>query len=199
MKRAMLLAFRLTLLFAVRPATAQHMTHLPALAVPQELASIAAAITSVQSGNWHDGATWSSGSIPATGDSVTIATGHLVTLGANATIAGITVNNGGELRYDANASATLQSSANVVINGKLAMKPTNPAIVHTLRFININEANFVGSGMDVLASDVGLWVMGSGVLDIAGSTKTSWTRGRQAASLKAQRKLRLRPLPLAGK
>ena len=47
------------------------------------------------------------------------------------------------------------------------MKP-RPGVTHTLRFVGIDERDFVGGGMDVLESDVGLWVMGSGRLDIRG-------------------------------
>ncbi|HYH15843.1 MAG TPA: PKD domain-containing protein, partial [Flavisolibacter sp.] len=56
------------------------------------------------------------------------------------------------------------------------MRPSSASQIHTLRFININENNFVGGGMDPMASDVGLWVMASGRLDVVGTEKTSWTR-----------------------
>lgn len=126
------------------------------------------AIVSASSGAWSSATTWTGGIMPSAASMVTIAAGHIVTA-ADATIAGLTVH--GELRYA--ASATLSSTGNVLIYGKLSMKPSTAQVVHTLRFVNVNEAAFVGSGMEPLATDVGLWVLGT--LDIAGTVKTAWT------------------------
>lgn len=66
----------------------------------------------------------------------------------------------------------VETPANVVVYGTLKMRAGD-----TLRFVNVAEAAFVGSGNDVLASDVGLWVMGpSGVLDAQGTPKVAWNR-----------------------
>jgi hypothetical protein len=51
-----------------------------------------------------------------------------------------------------------------------------PYFSHTLRFVEVDETKFVGGGMEPLASDVGLWVIGEGVLDVAGAPKTGWVR-----------------------
>lgn len=109
------------------------------------------------------------------GGTLVVASGQVVTLSADMTVAGITVDAGGELRFDSDKSVTINSTGNVLVYGKLTLRPANPAIVHTLRFVGINESNFVGGGMIPLASDVGLWVMDSGQLDIAGAAKTAWT------------------------
>jgi hypothetical protein len=63
------------------------------------------------------------------------------------------------------------STANVVVQGTLVMRPGA-----TLRFVGVNEAAFVGGGMDPVASDVGLWVMGAGKLDAIGTAKLAWAR-----------------------
>ena len=60
-------------------------------------------------------------------------------------------------------------------DGLILMKPASPAVTHHIQFVNVNESLFVGGGMDPVPTDVGLWVMGNGRLDIAGTTKTSWT------------------------
>ena len=78
--------------------------------------------------------------------------------------------------FDPDVSTTVEVAANVVVAGTLRMRPASPGVVHTLRFVGINEANYVGGGMEPLASDVGLWAVGAGVLDLAGSAKTGWTR-----------------------
>ena len=99
-----------------------------------------------------------------------------VTLNTNATVAGVTIQSGGQLTFDPNATRVLSSSANVeVAGGILQMRPASSAVKHELSFININEANFVGGGEVVLASDVGLWITGAGKLDAVGSDKTAWT------------------------
>lgn len=58
---------------------------------------------------------------------------------------------------------------NIEIWNKLIMRSGS------ITMINIDESKFVGSGGNVLATDVGIWVMGDGQLDIQGQNKTSWT------------------------
>jgi hypothetical protein len=65
----------------------------------------------------------------------------------------------------------VETPKNVVVDGTLRLRPGT-----TLRFVNVNESAFVGGGMDPMASDVGLWVMGDGVLDAQGTRKTAWNR-----------------------
>lgn len=100
--------------------------------------------------------------------------GEVVTISTNTTVEGIVVNAGGELRFDPAHSVTLTSTGNIVIAGVLTIKPLTTT--HTLRFTGINESAFVGGGMVPLSTDVGLWVMDDGTLDIAGAPKTAWTR-----------------------
>lgn len=66
---------------------------------------------------------------------------------------------------------TVTTDANVVVEGTLRMRPGA-----TLRFVDVDEAAFIGGGMEVLASDVGLWFTGMGALDAHGTAKTAWTR-----------------------
>ncbi len=132
-------------------------------------------ISSVKSGTWTDPATWG-GTIPTTADTAVISSGHAVFIdSATISAGGVLVSDNARLVFDEQSTATLECQANVVVNGRLEMHPANPNIIHTLRFTGINENNFVGGGMNVLDSDVGLWVMGAGLLDIVGSPKTSWT------------------------
>lgn len=132
-------------------------------------------ITTVKSGNWSDTTVWNTGTLPQAGQFVTISANHVVTINVNSTVTGLTIQDNGELRFSPNTNVTLNSTANIVVNGKLTAKPNNASIVHTIKFLNINESAFVGGGMTVLDSDIGLWVM-DGQLDIAGTKKTSWLR-----------------------
>ncbi len=143
---------------------------------PAKVLELAGTLGSVKSGNWSDAATWG-GRVPSSSDTpFLISSGHTVTFDVTTTtVAGVNVNAGGILVFSTGKSSTLQSTKNVVVQGKLQMKPSTASIVQTLRFININENSFVGGGMDVLTSDVGLWVMGAGQLDILGTSKTSWS------------------------
>jgi hypothetical protein len=65
----------------------------------------------------------------------------------------------------------VETPRNVVVEGTLRMRPGA-----TLRFVNVNESAFVGGGMDPVVSDVGLWVMGDGVLDALGTPRAAWNR-----------------------
>jgi hypothetical protein len=156
------------------PTTAQA-GKLPSPA-PATTVVVARAGTTARSGNWNDPGTWATGQVPGSTSSAAVGAGHVVTVTADVTVAGVTVAAGATLRFDPAANVTLSSSRNVVIDGRLQMRPASAATSHALRFINVNEAAFVGSGMNVIASDVGLWVMGAGQLDLAGAPKTAWTR-----------------------
>jgi hypothetical protein len=170
-------------------------TPMPLLAVMAAAvwcAAAAAADThSVRSGAWSDPATWSGGRIPGAADAVTIAAGDAVTydLGSSR-VAGVGIEPGATLVFGPEADAMLESSANVIVEGTLRLRPRapegpapqdgardrGPYVVHTLRFVDVDETKFVGGGMEPLPSDIGLWVVGDGVLDIAGAPKTGWVR-----------------------
>ncbi|WP_315817000.1 G8 domain-containing protein [Paraflavitalea speifideaquila] len=143
---------------------------------PEKIVALVGTMSSMQSGKWSDPATWG-GKLPAETDTPLIAAGTTVTFDvAQTTVAGVNISPGATLLFDANQSATLQTTANVVVEGKLQMRPANAAVIQTIRFANVDESRFVGGGMNVLPSDVGLWVMGAGLLDLFGTSKTSWTR-----------------------
>lgn len=88
----------------------------------------------------------------------------------------MTVAPGKRLIFDPNKSTTLELTGNLVVEGTLEMRPARPDVVHTIRFVGVNESSFVGGGMSVLPTDVGLWVMGAGRLDIQGTPKAAWNR-----------------------
>jgi hypothetical protein len=122
---------------------------------------------------WSDPDAWSDG-VPGP-KQVAVVTKSIL-LDVDVEVAGVVVERGAQLIFDPAASHRLKSSGNVVVRGRLVMHPASAAIDHRLVVTGAEESAFVGGGMDVLASDVGVWVMGSGRLDLAGTPKLAWTR-----------------------
>lgn len=90
---------------------------------------------------------------------------------------GFTVPAGEVWTFDPNVSTTVVVRANVVVEGTLVMRPARPDVVHTLRFEGVDESKFVGGHSDgAWASDVGLWVLGDGIVDAQGTPKAGWNR-----------------------
>lgn len=87
----------------------------------------------------------------------------------------LTVAAGDTLVFDANNDTTLNMTGNLIVRGTLIMKPANGSVDHVIRFNGVNEAAFVGGGMDPVASDVGLWVVGGGRIILQGETKPAWS------------------------
>ncbi len=106
---------------------------------------------------------------------------------------GFTVPQGEVWEFDPDVSTTVVVGENVVVRGTLRMRPAAPSVRHVLRFEGVDEGAFKGGGMDVVASDVGLWVMGSGKLDLAGSSKMPWNRTGWDSSWLASDDVRVTP------
>lgn len=142
---------------------------------PNSLKLLTGTISSVQSGNWSDAATWG-GKLPSASDTPLVSAGHVVVYDvSDSTVSGVNVNAGGTLKFDDTKSAILRSSANIIVEGKILMQPSSHTVFQTIEFIDVKENQFVGGpGMSVLDSDVGLWVMGAGKLDLQGSPKVAW-------------------------
>lgn len=134
----------------------------------------AGTIRSVKPGKWSDPATWG-GRLPGPAD-VPVAMHDLVYDQKQGRYAGVIVSCTGSLEYAPSESHAIESTGNVVVYGTLKMRPAAAEMNHTLIFTGIDESKFTGDGMEVLKSDVGLWVMGDGTLDLLGSSKTPWTR-----------------------
>jgi hypothetical protein len=131
---------------------------------------------------WSDPETWG-GRVPGRND-VAIVSKRII-LNVNARVRGVVIKPRGKLVFHPGRSVTLQSRGNVVVRGRLTVRPRRPAIVHRLLFPRIDERRFVGGGMEVVPSDVGLWVTDNGVLDIAGSPKLAWTKASGAVPVGA--------------
>lgn len=123
---------------------------------------------------WSSPSAWPDGEVPEGGAEVTIPAGSSVRLDRNVAVDGLTID--GALYFEPSASVTLTSTANIVVNGTLHMKPAGLSVNHVIEFTDIDEAAFVGDSMAVVASDVGLWVMDDGQLNIEGTPRRGWSR-----------------------
>jgi hypothetical protein len=73
------------------------------------------------------------------------------------------------------------------------MRP-EAGVEHVLRFVDVDESAFVGGGLDPLDTDVGLWVMGEGVLDVRGTSKRAWNRSGASRSWEPEDELVAAPV-----
>jgi MSHA biogenesis protein MshQ len=95
--------------------------------------ALAATCTSLNSGNWNTGATWSCGQIPQDSDNVVIANTHTITLDANSKeIGSLTINAGGTLQGN-NTGTTLIMSAGpaapITNNGTINFTGAQTAVI----------------------------------------------------------------------
>ena len=82
------------------------------------LTGFSATVTSIQTGNWSDGAIWDSGTVPTSSDDVVIDVGHIVTIDASQDCHKITINatdasNYGELKIISNGVLTTSISSEI--------------------------------------------------------------------------------------
>jgi hypothetical protein len=83
-------------------------------------------------------------------------------------ISGLTIDAGETVEIVGDATST----TNVVVNGTLKMRGGS-----TLTFVDVDETAFVGGDTHhPVETDVGLWVMGKGVLDLQGTPRQGWNR-----------------------
>jgi hypothetical protein len=122
---------------------------------------------------WSDPETWG-GVLPSPEDIVTISDD--VILDTDTTLTGLNVADGASLTFDPHKNVSLTSATNVIVQGTLRMHPASAHFHHSLTFTGVDESAFVGGGLDPLDTDVGLWVIDSGVLDLRGEKKLAWGR-----------------------
>lgn len=91
--------------------------------------------------------------------------------------AGFTVPEGQTWQFDPDRTTTVEVGGNVVVRGTLRMQPSSAEVVHTLRFVGVQESGFRGGDTGTpIASDTGLWITGKGELDIQGTPRAGWNR-----------------------
>lgn len=142
---------------------------------------------------WHDPNSWIDGRVPSAEDHVTVS-GHVV-IDGDVQARTITVPVGSMLEYHPDVSAAVTVSGNVVIEGLLRMQPSAHEVEHVLRFVGIDETKMVGGHTDrPLDSDVGLWIVGDGVLHAEGTDKVGWNRTGEDPSWQPGDDIRVAPM-----
>lgn len=88
------------------------------------------------------------------------------------------IENYGTLRFNPERSVKITNRQNIINYGRIEAKPARPSIKHEIQFVGVDMTRFVGNSMVPLASDVGLWNMAAGYMDIEGGYKKPYTRAR---------------------
>jgi hypothetical protein len=95
--------------------------------------------------------------------------------------------------FDPDETVTVEAGGNVTVEGELVAHPASADVVHTLRFVGIDESRIVGGHTnEPLDTDVGLWVT-TGRLDFVGTPRVGWNRTGQDPTWQANDELIVAP------
>lgn len=82
----------------------------------------------------------------------------------------------GVLVLDPKSNVTITTTKNIVVTGDLISQP-EATVIHRILFTGIDESKYVGGGDVVLDSDIGLWAVGAGRLNLLGSEQPMFEKG----------------------
>lgn len=139
-----------------------------------------------------DGATWG-GTAPTASTDVTIASGQVVLVDCAASARSILIEAGGTLVGSRKVTSTLTVHGNLEVRGRLdygnADDRVQDGVTAEIIFADLDDGRTVGVPYDpegnpqhpplpaeVMATDVGLWVMGEGHLTVGGQPKRAWSK-----------------------
>jgi hypothetical protein len=134
------------------------------------------------SGDFNNAANWSTGEVPATGETATITTGHAMYLSQNTTIGQLVVETGGVL--DLNGYTLSLDAGSISLEGtaSINMSNSNSHITYSANadqhiasnganFLNYNNITLTGSGTKTLRGDINvdgnIYVAGGITLDVS--------------------------------
>lgn len=132
--------------------------------------------TTAKSGRWSNPLTWKGGIIPEKDSTIIILNKHTLTLDLNVFTCGIMIEKGATLSFDSKKSITLDNCENIMVFGRLIIKPSTSSIIHKIKFHEIDESLYKGSDLDINFEDVGLWIMEGGYFESIGIFKTAWMK-----------------------
>ena len=149
-----------------------HTTFLLLLAFAVALDVSAVDYVSNGSGTWATTTIWTPSGLPTASDTVTIQSGHVITVAASTSVGSVTVQSGGTLSIGNNTtSRTLTIAGSLTNNGSITTGSTaNSTPYHLISFTgNSGFSAWVGSG-DISVPKCGFAVQSGVTLDITGLT-----------------------------
>jgi hypothetical protein len=143
-----------------------------------------AAITSAQTGLWNATSTWTGGVVPVSGDTVTIASGHVITVngvytvGADTATAAVAV--AGTLKASRSVSSALTLRGNLVNSGNSAQ--LDYGVAGDLIPSGITADLIINSSASLAVNKYGITFTGGTLFSFGGAPKTGFTTLSAAAS-----------------
>lgn len=107
-------------------------------------------ITSVQSGNWNDVATWSSTTVPACADTVTLLSGHTITVNSVSSVAGVNISAGATLISDSSILTVGCTNNNATFSNKGTYTINGGSLVVNGNISHANGSTFNQTGGDII-------------------------------------------------
>lgn len=146
--------------------------------------------TCAEARSWCDPATWG-GAVPTAADDVVVPDG-VVLIDCEAEARTLTVAAPAALRASRTTKSSLSLHGNFIVKGTLDYGTPDDRVEAAAEIIfkGMKDSDYVGTSskfdgedvtndpvvMEVIDSDVGLWIMGSGALKAAGIQKKAWSR-----------------------
>ncbi|MCF6130069.1 T9SS type A sorting domain-containing protein [Flavobacterium sp. AS60] len=106
-------------------------------------------VTSVQTGNFNDASTWSSNSVPTCADTVTILSGHTITVNSVSSVAGVNINAGATLICDSSSLTVGCTNNNATFSNKGTFTINGGSLI-----VNGNISHTNGSTFNQIAGDI---------------------------------------------
>ncbi|MGL2966815.1 T9SS type A sorting domain-containing protein [Flavobacterium sp. XGLA_31] len=140
-------------------------------------------VTSLQSGNWNDAAVWSSNSVPTCTDTVTILSGHTITVDTNSNAAGINISVGGALISNASSLTVGCTNNNATFSNRGTYAINGGSLIVNGNVFHANGSSFNQTGGDIIvdgnhngatatSSDQTLFKIGNSTLNLTGGKIT---------------------------
>lgn len=107
-------------------------------------------VTSVQSGNWNTAATWSSNSVPSCTDTVTILSGHTVTVDSVSSAAGVNISSGATLISDSSTLTVGCTDNNASFSNRGTYSINGGSLIVNGNILHANGSTFNQIGGDII-------------------------------------------------
>jgi hypothetical protein len=107
-------------------------------------------ITTVQTGNWNNPATWSSNSVPGCTDTVTLLSGHTVTINSVSTIAGVNISSGSTLISDSNSLTVGCTNNNATFSNRGTYTMNGGSLIVNGNVVHASGSTFNQTGGEII-------------------------------------------------